>query len=268
MEVRCDEALCAVAHSDRGAGSWLAGRLFRAQLTVLTSGGFRAPYQEALPAFEGASGIKVTTLSGASQGDGPNTIGAQLRRGVEADLVIMSKEGLLELARRRLCSFANRRLTWRRPRWAQRCAPARRPLTSAPSRRSSKRCWAVKGITFPGSTTGIYMMKEMFPKLGVADAIASRLRIPASVPWPQARRISRFNPVSELVHAPGARYIGPIPRRRSIRVDLHRGARQQGRPRQMPPGGCSRFWRQTWSRPRRATAGWNRSKGVEPAPID
>ena len=46
-----------------------------AQLTVLTSGGFRAPYQEALPAFEGASGIKVTTLSGASQGDGPNTIG-------------------------------------------------------------------------------------------------------------------------------------------------------------------------------------------------
>src|ERR1700680_2151692 len=68
-----------------------------AQITVITSGGFSAAYREVLPEFEKASGIRVTTKSGASQGSGPNPIGAQLRRGVPADVVIMSREGLVEL---------------------------------------------------------------------------------------------------------------------------------------------------------------------------
>ena len=46
------------------------------------SGGFSGAYQELLPQFQKTTGITVTTARGASQGDGPNTIGAQLRRGV------------------------------------------------------------------------------------------------------------------------------------------------------------------------------------------
>jgi Bacterial extracellular solute-binding protein len=61
------------------------------------SGGFSAAYQELLPQFQNTTGITVTTARGASQGDGPNTIGAQLRRGVPADVVIMSRGGLAEL---------------------------------------------------------------------------------------------------------------------------------------------------------------------------
>jgi len=68
-----------------------------AQVTVLMSGGFSAAYQELLPQFEKSTGITVTTLRGASQGDGPTTIGAQLRRSLPADLVIMSRDGLAEL---------------------------------------------------------------------------------------------------------------------------------------------------------------------------
>src|SRR6266566_294804 len=68
-----------------------------AQLKVIASGGFSAAYREALPEFERTAGVTVTTTSGASQGSGPNTIGAQLRRGVPADVVIMSREGLNEL---------------------------------------------------------------------------------------------------------------------------------------------------------------------------
>src|ERR1700681_620818 len=70
-----------------------------AQMTVITSGGFSAAYRDLLPEFEKSSGIRVTTKSGASQGSGPNTIGAQLRRGVPADVVIMSREGLDDLIR-------------------------------------------------------------------------------------------------------------------------------------------------------------------------
>jgi molybdate transport system substrate-binding protein len=43
------------------------------------------------------TGIKVTTGSGASQGTGPQTIAAQLARGMPADVVILSREGLSEL---------------------------------------------------------------------------------------------------------------------------------------------------------------------------
>ena len=68
-----------------------------AQVKVLMSGGFGGAYERPLPEFERTSGIKVTTGSGSSQGNGPQTIGAQLARGVPADVVILSREGLAEL---------------------------------------------------------------------------------------------------------------------------------------------------------------------------
>jgi molybdate transport system substrate-binding protein len=181
-----------------------------AQLTVLTSGGFRAPYQEALPAFEGASGIKVTTLSGASQGDGPNTIGAQLRRGVEADLVIMSKEGLLDLAAAGFVVRESAIDLAQTPLGAAVRAGASTPDISTIAA-FKQTLLAAKGITFPGSTTGIYMMKEMFPKLGVAEAIASKITNTGVSAVADGTADLALQPVSELVHAPGVRYIGPIP---------------------------------------------------------
>src|SRR6202789_3960583 len=66
-------------------------------MKVLISGGFHGPYNALLPEFERASGIKVATGSGASQGTGPQTIAAQLARGVPSDVVILSREGLGEL---------------------------------------------------------------------------------------------------------------------------------------------------------------------------
>jgi len=66
-------------------------------VTVLISGGFGGAYERLLPEFERTSLIKVTTRSGSSQGAGPQTIAAQLARGVSADAVILSREGLGEL---------------------------------------------------------------------------------------------------------------------------------------------------------------------------
>jgi molybdate transport system substrate-binding protein len=65
-----------------------------AQVRVLITGGFSAAYQELLPQFEKSTGITVTTTLGMSEGNGPTAIGAQLRRGVPADVVILSREGL------------------------------------------------------------------------------------------------------------------------------------------------------------------------------
>ena len=67
------------------------------QLNVLISGGFTGAYEKRLPAFEQTTGIKLATRSGASPGAGPQTIAAQLARGVLADVVILSREGLDDL---------------------------------------------------------------------------------------------------------------------------------------------------------------------------
>ena len=69
----------------------------QAQLRVIISGGFSTAYRQVLPEFERSTGITVTTLSGSSQGKGPETIAAQLGRGTAADVAILSREGLREL---------------------------------------------------------------------------------------------------------------------------------------------------------------------------
>src|SRR5246127_4385687 len=68
-----------------------------APLHVLISGGFSFAYEQLLPEFKRTTGIDIATGSGASQGEGPQTIAAQLARGVPADVVILSREGLVEL---------------------------------------------------------------------------------------------------------------------------------------------------------------------------
>src|SRR3954466_13775076 len=68
-----------------------------AQVKVMTSGGFAAPLHAALPDFEKSTGISVTVILGKSQGSDPTTIRAQLDRGIPADVVILSREGLNDL---------------------------------------------------------------------------------------------------------------------------------------------------------------------------
>ena len=108
-----------------------------AQVKVLISGGFSAAYQEVLPEFERTTGISVRTASGASQGNGADTIGAQLRRGVPVDVVIDEQRRARRPHRAgedcppelmSISTTAARRSPWTSPRWAStpRCA-GRRP---------------------------------------------------------------------------------------------------------------------------------------------
>lgn len=67
------------------------------QLKVISSGGFFVAYQELLPHFEESSGIVVTTGRGPSEGSGAATIAGQLRLGVIADVVMMTRVALDKL---------------------------------------------------------------------------------------------------------------------------------------------------------------------------
>jgi molybdate transport system substrate-binding protein len=183
-----------------------------AQLNVLISGGFSSAYEQLLPEFERTSGIKVTTGSGASQGTGPQTIAAQLARGVPANVVILSREGLSELiAANRIAAGTEVDL-------------ARVPLGVAVRSGSPKPdvgtveafkqlLLKAKTVAVPGSTSGIWLTTDLFPRLGIAE----KIKVKATARGKDATGMVAAGeadlavmPVSEIVHAPGVDFAGSL----------------------------------------------------------
>jgi molybdate transport system substrate-binding protein len=183
-----------------------------AQLNVLISGGFSGAYEQLLPEFERMSGFKVTTGSGASQGAGPQTIAAQLARGVPANVVILSREGLSELiAAKRIAAGTDVDL-------------ARVSLGVAVRARSSKPdvstvnafkqvLLEAKTVAIPGSTSGIWLMTDLFPRLGIAEKINVEVTprgTDATGMVAAGGADLAVMPVSEIVHAAGVDFAGSI----------------------------------------------------------
>src|SRR5215467_5260531 len=183
-----------------------------AQLNVLISGGFSGPYEQVLPEFERTTGIKVTTGSGSSQGSGPQTIAAQLARGVPADVVILSREGLAELiAANRIAAGTDVDLA-RTPIGVAVRAGAPKPDVSSVNAFKQVLLKA-KVVAVPSSTSGIFLVKEVFPRLGIADSINVKVTprgtgAAAMVAAGEADVV--VLPVSEIVHAPGIELAGVI----------------------------------------------------------
>jgi molybdate transport system substrate-binding protein len=183
-----------------------------AQLKVIVSGGFAGAYQQLLPEFERVSGITVSTGSGASQGTGPDTIGAQLRRGVAADVVILSREGLDELiASDRILKGSDINLARTLTGLAVRAGAAKPDISTVDA--FTHALLGAKAIAVPGSTTGIYLTKQLFPKLGVKDTAVRVTSRGADSVAMVARGEADFaiQPASELARAAGVDLVGPIP---------------------------------------------------------
>ncbi|WP_161485615.1 MULTISPECIES: extracellular solute-binding protein [unclassified Polynucleobacter] len=184
-----------------------------AQLEVMISGGFSGPYKQMLPAFEKATGIKVVTKSGASQGSGPKTIKAQLAAGTTADVVILSREGLTELMEQNKILQGSDVDLAQAPLGLAIPAGNPKPDISTVSAFANALVKAKK-IVVPGSTSGIYLTQELFPKLGVSNQISVQVteRGAQSAAILAAREANiAVQPSSELVNIPGIDYVGPIP---------------------------------------------------------
>jgi molybdate transport system substrate-binding protein len=183
-----------------------------AQLNVLISGGFSGAYEQLLPEFERTSGIKVTTGSGASQGTGPQTIAAQLARGVPADVVILSREGLSELiAAKRIAAGTDVDLA-RVPLGVAVRAGTPKPDVSTVEA-FKQLLLKAKTIAVPGSTSGIWLMNDLFPRLGIAEKInvkaAARGKDATGMVAAGGADLAVM-PISEILHAPGVDFAGSI----------------------------------------------------------
>lgn len=181
-----------------------------AQLHVIISGGFSAAYQRMLPEFEKSTGLTVTTARGASQGSGPNTIAAQLRRGVTADVVIMSREGLDDLiAESKIVAGTEVDLAQTPLGLSVRAGASRPDISTVEAFKQT--LLRAKSITFPASTTGIYMTARLFPELGIAADLAGKITNTGVAAVAKGDAEIAIQPVSELLQAPGADFVGKIP---------------------------------------------------------
>jgi molybdate transport system substrate-binding protein len=180
-----------------------------AQIKVLMSGGFSAAYRELLPEFEKTTGITVTTATGASQGEGPNTIGAQLRRGVPADMVIMSREGLAELlAEDRIAIGSDVDLGQ---------VPLGVGVRTGTSRPNIGTVEAFKQTLLGAKSIGIqssgaiYLRTKVFPQLGIAGALEAKLSNAGAAGLAAGEAEIIVLPVSEILPYPGVDFVGAIP---------------------------------------------------------
>ena len=179
-------------------------------LKVITSGGFASPLAEILPEFEKASGISVEVARGASQGPGPDTIGAQLRRNVPADMVIMSREGLNDLiAEGMVVSHSDRDLASAPLGMSVRAGAPKPDIGTLDAFRQS--LLHAKSVTFPASTSGIYLTKTVFPRLGIANEMAAKSSNAGVAAVARGEAEIAIQPASELLHAAGTDFVGPLP---------------------------------------------------------
>ena len=183
-----------------------------AHMNVLISGGFNGAYDQLVPEFEQANGITVTTGSGASQGTGPQTIAAQLARGVPADVVILSREGLSELIAAKLIVAATDIDLARVPVGVAVRAGTPKPDVSTVEGFKQVLLKA-KTVVVPGSTSGIWLMTELFPRLGVAGKINIEVTprgTGATAMLAAGDADIGVLPASEIVYAPGVDFAGNI----------------------------------------------------------
>jgi len=182
-------------------------------VNVLISGGFSSAYEQLVPEFERTSGIKVTTESGASQGTGPQTIAAQLARGVSADVVILSREGLGELiAANRIIAGTDVDLA-RVPLGVAVRAGTPKPDVSTVEA-IKQILLRAKTVAVPGSTSGIWLRTDLFPRLGIVEKInvkAAPRGARATEMVAEGGADLAVMPVSEILHAAGVDFAGSLP---------------------------------------------------------
>lgn len=169
-------------------------------------------YERLLPEFEQANGLKITTGSGASQGSGPQTIAAQLGRGLSADVVILSREGLTELiAASRIVAGTDVDLA-RVPLGVAVRAGATKPDVRTVEAFKDAVIRA-KNVAVPASTSGIWLTDELFPRLGIAEKVQAT-KAPRGADATRMLAAGEADlvvmPISEIFHAQGVDFVGSI----------------------------------------------------------
>jgi molybdate transport system substrate-binding protein len=175
-------------------------------------------YSELGPGFERDSGHRLVTTRGPSMGDSPEAIPARLARGEAADVVIMDGGAIDELGRKGLVRADSKRDLARSViGLVVREGAAKPDIASVEALKTT--LLKAASIAYSDSGSGTYLTTTLFPKLGIAEAIAGKTRKVRGPPSgePVAAVVARgeaeigFQQVSELIHTTGVTLVGTLP---------------------------------------------------------
>jgi len=198
----------------------LAGLLAAAPATadeikVVTSGAFTAAYLELVPQFERATGHKVVTAFGPSMGSSPESIPNRLRRGEPIDVVILAASALDGLiADGTIVRGSRVDLVRSNIGMAVRSGAPKPDISTLEA--FTKTVMAARSLAFSSSASGVYFFSELFPRLGIADAMRAKSKMvdsgPAGALVARGEAEIAFQQISELLPVAGIDYVGPLPR--------------------------------------------------------
>ena len=180
-----------------------------AEVKVIAANAVKEAYLEIVSAFEKASGHKVTTIWA-----GTESATRQISGGEVVDIVLIAAPNIDKLiAEGKLAAGSRADVAKTGVGVAVR---AGLPKPDISSREAIKQAvLAAKSVAYSSGPSGFYLA-DLFNKMGIADQIKEKVKQPASgvqIAELMARGDADlgFHQVSELVHAKGIDYLGPLP---------------------------------------------------------
>lgn len=185
-----------------------------AELTVMTSGGFTAAYQQLGPHYTRDSGDTLKTVLGPSMGKAQEAIPNRLARGEPADVVIMVGYALDDLIKQGKVVPASRvELADSRIGMVVKAGAAKPAIGTDAELKAA--LLAARSVAYSDSASGVYIEKELFKKLGIQAQLAAKgkmiERIPVASVVAKGDYELGFQQVAELLPVPGVTFAGKIP---------------------------------------------------------
>src|SRR5882672_2624617 len=196
------------------ASLFVATAALAAEVKVMISGGFSAAYEELGHQWERETGNTLTTIKGPSMGATPQAIPNRIDRGEPVDVVIVAADALGELVKRgRVVPASRIDLVRSSIAMAVRKGEPRPDISTLDALK--KTLLAAKSIAYSDSASGVYIEKELIPRLGIAEQLRGKARaIPAE---PVGKVVARgeaqlgFQQLSELKPIEGIEIVGLLP---------------------------------------------------------
>lgn len=191
------------------AGLLLSHAASAVEIKVLAAGASKEVYLELVPQFEQSSGHKVlTTWSGAAD------INKRITAGEVYDVVIVAAPDIdAFIAQGRMAVGSRTDLMKSGVGVAVRAGAPAPDISS--SEALKRTLLAAKSIGYSTGPSGVHAL-NLFERLGIADEVKSKLKqVPSGLRvgsiLASGEAEIAFQQISELIHAPGVEYVGPLP---------------------------------------------------------
>jgi polar amino acid transport system substrate-binding protein len=146
-----------------------------AEIRVMTSGALAAPFADLVPVFEKATGHKLVTILGSSQGGAADSIPERLKRGETAHVVLLGRESLDALVRQgSVAAGSERDIVSSRMAMSVRLGIPKPDISTVEA--FKKAMLEANSIAYSASVSGTYLSTVAFQQLGIADQVLPKAK--------------------------------------------------------------------------------------------